>query len=98
MDAPDSAEIADDQVMGTAAEPDYESSPDVQVDGSVGESEIQHGSVSEATGASSPLHAAYYRVRGVVLAPFGLLQEYIIPVLAFLLVGLGTLYGLSVLL
>ena len=98
MQAPDSAEMADNQVMGTTAEPDYESSPDVQVDGSVAESETEHGSVSEATGASSPLHSAYYHVRGVVLAPFGLLREYLIPILAFLIVGLGILYGFSVLL
>jgi hypothetical protein len=82
---------------GAAGEPEYESAPDVQTDGSVEKASSGRVAESADTKYSSTLDSAYYSVRATLLAPFGLLREYIAPLLAFVLVGLGVLYLLGVL-
>jgi hypothetical protein len=54
--------------------------------------------VAEDIESLSTLNSVYYRLRGIGLAPFKLLREYLVLILAFLLVGLSIFYGFDVLL
>lgn len=47
---PDGIDLSDDQILGTTSEPDYESSPDVAVDGSIKRSGESTGPDSDSTG------------------------------------------------
>lgn len=82
------------KTMGTSVEPDYDSSPDVAVDGSIADEEGNGGesTVSAQESSSGVLRSAYYAVRGTLLAPVGLLRRYFIPLLAFALVFGVVLY------
>jgi hypothetical protein len=75
--------------MGASKEPEYAKSPDVSIDGSVATEDApkEHASKKEP-GSSGPGRArsVYNWVRGTIRAPFMLLREYIIPIVAFLLV------------
>lgn len=84
---PDSLEV-DQPTPTKAVEEIGDSSPDVAVDGSLKSkpSETSPGQQQDTEHRSNPFRTAFYKVRGFVRAPFHLLREYIIPVLAFLTV------------
>jgi predicted nucleic acid-binding Zn-ribbon protein len=89
------AEINSNQKIGTTSESQYTKSPDVAVDGSI-ENDLQLEDPIEGTSSSSSLQSIYYSIRGTVRAPFALLWEYIIPILAFLtVIGVGIYFVLS---
>jgi hypothetical protein len=83
IESPQAIEINQDQIAGESVESEYDSSPDVAVDGSIhGAYEVEsisHGSPQ----SSGRLRSVYYSLRGLFQAPSALLREYIIPILAF---------------
>ncbi|MFB6307962.1 MAG: hypothetical protein ABEH35_01410 [Haloarculaceae archaeon] len=88
-------------LMGTTPEPDYDSSPDIAVDGTLkdAESEKEENSpVGSSRPISRKLRSIYYSIRGFALAPLGLVRRYLIPLLAFCIVFGGGLYLLYTLL
>jgi hypothetical protein len=79
--------------MGTTAEPDYDSSPDVATDGSIADENEQTISTStERTSSGGAFRSMYHRIRGLLLAPIGLLKQYFLPLLAFALVFGAVIY------
>lgn len=80
--------------MGTTPETEYESSPDVATDGSLQRSPPSTAEETRQTSRSS-LRTGYYKIRATFLAPLQLLREYLVPVLAFLLVAVAVLYLLG---
>lgn len=86
--SPTASAVSAGQVTGTAQEPDYDSSPDVAVDGSVADEDTDSvtSEHSPQSAKSSRARSVFYTLRAVVRAPFGLLRRYLIPILAFLLV------------
>lgn len=86
--SPDRSTVTSAQVTGTAQDPDYDTSPDVAIDGSVADdsTEIAPPEQSGTSAGSGRVRSVYHTLRGLVRAPFGLLRRYFIPILAFLLV------------
>jgi hypothetical protein len=92
MDTPDAMEVERERVMGTAGEPEYDSGPDVAVDGSIAEeSKAQPQSGNRATGRETS-RSVFNKLRGILLAPVGLLKDYFWAVLAFVVVFSAILY------
>ena len=81
--------------MGATSQPEYESSPDVAVDGSVQNSEVSDDDNSSKSEASTLLSGLVNRFRATLLAPVGLFHRYLIPILAFALVFGAALYFLA---
>lgn len=92
VDAPEA--MADEEVgtMGTAPDPDYDSSPDVAVDGSIAGDSNESPNDSPKPTASGGLWSVYSTLRGFLKAPLGLFGRYLIPILAFVLVFGAVLY------
>lgn len=88
---PETMDAEDIRTMGTTPDPEYDSSPDVAVDGSIAD-----GTVAETEGGQTPssggLWGVYARIRGILRAPLGLLRRYLIPLLAFGLVFGAVVY------
>lgn len=80
-------------------EPTFEaSSPDLDPDGSLATGATTDGNQPDQRAANQPstTRRLYHKLRATVRAPFGLLREYVIPLLAVLTV-LGTVVGLLIL-
>jgi predicted nucleic acid-binding Zn-ribbon protein len=95
---PDALDDTDTQTYGTTPDPEFESSPDVAVDGSVGAS--QHDSTpapGEASryGLTATARHVYHTFRATVLAPVALVRHYLLPILAFATVVVVVLWLLS---
>ena len=90
VQSPEAAEVNRNQTIGTESEAQYAASPDVAVDGSI-ENDLQvEDPIEDRFSPYSPLRSIYYSIRATVRAPFALLREYLIPILAFLIViGIG---------
>ena len=74
---------------GESVDPEYQSSPDVNIDGSLAstDSETVTGDTPGGIGIGYRL---LYTIRGFLIAPLALLREWILPITAFLLVfGIG---------
>ena len=87
VDAPQSIEIEENQLTGQQTDPEYSSSPDVSLDGSIknpGGSE--NVSVDASRGGPGRIRSWYYKLRATIKAPILLCRDYIIPILAFLTV------------
>ena len=80
------ADIESDQLMGTVTDPDYRSSPDVTVSGDIAEETTEQSVVDDPTPTPGRFNSVYYWVRATLLAPLGLLRQYVAPILAFLIV------------
>lgn len=89
VESPQAAEISDDQIAGEKVEYEYESSPDVAVDGSIDSSHAVESIPRDNPQSSGRLRSIYYSLRGLFWAPFSLLRHYAIPILAFLSVILA---------
>lgn len=75
--------------MGTSTDPNFEKSPDVAKDGSVkagGTSPLPSVDEPATSSGSGAVRSVYNWLRGTFRAPFVLFREYLIPILAFLLV------------
>jgi hypothetical protein len=70
--------------MSTTADPDYDSSPDVAIDGSVADETTD--AKNTETPSKGLLWQIYVTLRGFIRAPLGLLRRYLIPLLAFMFV------------
>lgn len=79
------------QTMGTTPDPEYDSSPDVAVDGSIA-TETADSTTASQSAASGGLWSIYATVRAFVRAPVGLLRRYLLPLVAFLLVFGAVVY------
>ena len=85
----ESSDISEGQTMGTSKDPNFEKSPDVAKDGSVkagGTSPSPSVDEPATSSGSGAVRSVYNWLRGTFRAPFLLLREYLIPILAFLLV------------
>ena len=80
------ADIESDQLIGTVTDPDYRSSPDVTVSGDIAEETTEQSVVDDPTPTPGRFNSVYYWVRATLLAPLGLLRQYVAPILAFLIV------------
>ena len=80
------ADIESDQLIGTVTDPDYRSSPDVTVSGDIAEETTEQSVVDDPTPTPGRFNSVYYCVRATLLAPLGLLRQYVAPILAFLIV------------
>ena len=83
--------LSDIQQTGQRVEPDYESSPDVSVDGSIAESSAKPEDTPTPSGSGFGRRVVY-KLRGTLLAPLKLLREWIIPITIFLLLFAGVAY------
>lgn len=83
--------VASDQVdtYGTTPDESYESGPDVAVDGSVAANQQRSSEQTTATDqhGHTTLRSAWYTLRATILAPIGLLREFLVPILAFAVVA-----------
>ncbi|MCQ4332335.1 amino acid permease [Natronomonas sp. F2-12] len=86
------ADIENDQVMGTAPEPDYQSSPDVTVTGDVADEPTEQSVPDDQTSSLDRFNSVYNWIRATLLAPLVLLRQHIVPILAFLIVFGGLAY------
>jgi hypothetical protein len=78
-----------DQVAttGDSVEPEFDSSPDVNLDGSVADSTDTKDHEINSLGTSRRF---YYKIRGLIIAPLGLVREWLIPIVVFFVVfGIG---------
>lgn len=80
------ADIESDQLIGTVTDPNYRSSPDVTVSGDIAEETTEQSVVDDPTPTPGRFNSVYYWVRATLLAPLGLLRQYVAPILAFLIV------------
>lgn len=94
VESPDPVSVDRTQVMGTERDPDYESSPDVSLDGSVESGEANAELTSTAPQPTSP--TVLHKLRATVVAPVLLLRQYLLPLLAFLVVFGGVAYLLGI--
>ena len=92
VQSPEAAEVNRNQTIGTESEAQYAESPDVAVDGSIENDRQVEDPVEKSSLPSSSLQSIFYSIRAVVYAPFALLREYLIPILAFLIVFGGVVY------
>ena len=92
VQGPEAAEVNRNQTIGTESEAQYAESPDVAVDGSIENDRQVEDPVEKSSSPSSSLQSIFYYIRAVVYAPFALLREYLIPILAFLIVFGGVVY------
>jgi len=85
---PEAVETDHAQTYGTTPEPDFDSGPDVAVDGSVDASEQPQESPSVQKGSQfgNWLRRIRWKLRATLRAPIGLLREMALPILAFVLV------------
>jgi DNA-directed RNA polymerase subunit RPC12/RpoP len=77
------ADIESDQLIGTVTDPNYRSSPDVTVSGDIAEETTEQSVVDDPTPTPGRFNSVYYWVRATLLAPLGLLRQYVVPILAF---------------
>lgn len=92
VQSPEAAEVNRNQTIGTNSEAQYAESPDVAVDGSIENDRQVEDPVENTSSSSSSLRSIFYSIRAIVYAPFALLREYLIPILAFLIVFGGVVY------
>jgi len=93
IESPESVSVDRDRVMGSTPDPDYDSSPDVSVDGSVTGRTAATDTVDGSSHRFGPLRGTFaHKLRALLLAPVGLLRRYLLPLLAFLLVFGGVAY------
>jgi predicted nucleic acid-binding Zn-ribbon protein len=90
IDEPDAMEIDGDRVMGAAGEPEYDSSPDVAVDGSVASESTHQSQKTHRTSGPGTPRSVYNQLRAILLAPVGLLRQYFWALLAF-----GVVFGVA---
>jgi len=86
---PDALDDTETQTYGTTPDPEFESSPDVAVDGSVEAG--QHDSTpapdeTSESGLTATARRVYHTFRATVLAPVALVRHYLLPILAFVTV------------
>jgi hypothetical protein len=79
----------------STVDPEYESSPDVSIDGSLADSQSKPATNSTDSGPGT-VRQFIYKLRGTVIAPFRLVREWIIPITVFVLVFGGVLYLLFI--
>lgn len=91
IEAPETIDLNSVQVMGTEAEPDYPSSPDVAVDGSI-KTSVAEQTEPHSNSAMQTISGLIYKTGAVFVAPLLLIRQYLIPILAFLIVSLAIVY------
>jgi len=95
---PDALDDTDTHTYGTTPDPEFESSPDVAVDGSVEAS--QHDTLpghneGSRSGITATGRRIYHILRATLLAPVALFRQYLLPILAFAVVVVVVLWLLS---
>ena len=74
---------------GESIDPEYQSSPDVNTDGSLASTDSETAA-GDTPGGIGTGYRLLYTIRGFLIAPLALLRKWILPITAFLLVlGIG---------
>ncbi|WP_367175782.1 amino acid permease [Haloarcula rubripromontorii] len=96
--SPDALDDTETQTYGTTPDPEFESSPDVAVDGSIEASQNEtlpdHNETNRSE-LTATARRVYHTVRATVLAPVALFSQYLLPILAFATVVIIVFWLLS---